>query len=50
MLKTGEMKAMIYGSYNGLQDVGRALRDLHDRKVYGKIVVRVDGGVDKARL
>lgn len=41
MLKSGEMKAMIYGNYNGLEDVGRALGDLAERKVYGKIVVKV---------
>ena len=43
MLKTGEMKAMIYGKYEGLKDVGRALGDLQERKVYGKIVVKVCG-------
>ena len=50
MLKTGEMKAMIYGKYEGLEDVGRALKDLHDRKVYGKIVVTLSEGGEKARL
>ncbi|KXT06124.1 hypothetical protein AC578_1380 [Pseudocercospora eumusae] len=41
MLETGRLKAMIYGRYEGLEDIGRALQDLHDRKVYGKIVVKV---------
>jgi NADPH:quinone reductase len=50
MLKTGEMKAMIYGDYRGLGDVGRALKDLHDRKVYGKIVVKVASPESKAKL
>ena len=50
MLKTGEMKAMIYGKYEGLEDVGRALKDLHDRKVYGKIVVKLANGEERAKL
>ncbi len=51
MLKTGEMKAVIYGKYEGLSDVGRALGDLHERKVYGKIVVKVaDEGGGRAKL
>jgi NADPH:quinone reductase-like Zn-dependent oxidoreductase len=50
MLKTGEMKAMIYGNYEGLEDVGRALKDLHDRKVYGKIVVKIPDVDAKAKL
>ncbi|CAK4031686.1 related to quinone reductase [Lecanosticta acicola] len=41
MLETGRLKPMLYGRYDGLEDVGRALKDLHDRKVYGKIVIRV---------
>ncbi|EME48622.1 hypothetical protein DOTSEDRAFT_67606 [Dothistroma septosporum NZE10] len=41
MLETGKLKAMIYGKYEGLDDIGRALQDLHERKVYGKIVVKV---------
>ncbi|KAK3702427.1 hypothetical protein LTR37_014893 [Vermiconidia calcicola] len=50
MLKNGEMKAMIYGKYDGLEDVGRALKDLHDRKVYGKIVVKVADAQEAAKL
>ncbi len=50
MLKSGEMKAMIYGNYEGLKDVGRALKDLHERKVYGKIVVKVADVEPKAKL
>lgn len=41
MLETGKLKPMLYGRYEGLQDVGRALKDLQDRKVYGKIVIKV---------
>ncbi|EME89651.1 uncharacterized protein MYCFIDRAFT_213751 [Pseudocercospora fijiensis CIRAD86] len=41
MLESGRLKAMIFGKYEGLEDMGRALQDLHDRKVYGKIVVKV---------
>jgi NADPH:quinone reductase-like Zn-dependent oxidoreductase len=50
MLKSGEMKAMIYGNYEGLKDVGRALKDLHDRRVYGKIVVKVADPEGVAKL
>jgi NADPH:quinone reductase-like Zn-dependent oxidoreductase len=50
MLKSGEMKAMIYGNYEGLKDIGRALKDLHDRKVYGKIVVKVADPDEVAKL
>lgn len=34
MLEAGKLKAMIYGKYEGLEDIARALQDLHDRKVY----------------
>ena len=50
LLKSGEMKAMIYGKYEGLADIGRALKDLHDRKVYGKIVVKVADADEIAKL
>ncbi|KAK5163147.1 uncharacterized protein LTR77_010931 [Saxophila tyrrhenica] len=50
MLRTGEMKAMIYGKYEGLKDVGRALGDLHERKVYGKIVVKVVDEGERSKL
>jgi NADPH:quinone reductase len=50
MLKTGEMKAVLYGNYEGLKDIGRALKDLHDRKVYGKIVVKVADADARAKL
>lgn len=52
MLQNGQLKAMLYGEYRGLEDVGRALGDLHERKVYGKVVVRVadETGEGKARL
>lgn len=41
MLESGRLKAMLYGEYRGLKDVGRALGDLQARKVYGKVVVQV---------
>ena len=51
MLQSGRLKAVLYGHYRGLEDVGRALGDLHERKVYGKIVVNVaDEDGEKARL
>ena len=50
MLKKGEMKAMVYGQYNGLEDIGRALKDLEERKVYGKIVVKVSDSEETAKL
>jgi hypothetical protein len=39
--------SLYYGQYEGLESVGRALKDLAERKVYGKIVVSVMG---KSRL
>jgi NADPH:quinone reductase len=50
MLKTGEMKPVLYGKYDGLKDIGRALGDLHDRKVYGKIVVKIADVDAQAKL
>ena len=50
LLKSGEMKAMIYGKYEGVGDIARALKDLHDRKVYGKIVVKIGDPNDVAKL
>ena len=50
MLQTGKLKAILYGKYYGLEDVGRALRDLANRKVVGKIVVRVADSAQAAKL
>jgi NADPH2:quinone reductase len=50
MLVDGKLKPLLYGEYNGLESVGRALKDLADRKVYGKIVVAVAPKGNKARL
>ena len=50
MLQSGRLKASLYGSYNGLEDVGRALEDLADRKVVGKIVVKVADSIEDAKL
>lgn len=51
MLESGKLKPLIYGEYSGLEDMGRALKDLAERRVYGKIVVPVsEGTAAKARL
>lgn len=50
MLQSGQLKPMLYGSYQGLEEVGLALRDLADRKVYGKIVVKVSEDLENAKL
>ena len=50
MLESGQVNAMIYGKYEGLEDIGRALKDLEERRVYGKIVVKVSDGEESARL
>jgi len=44
------LKPLIYGRYDGLESVGRALEDLAQRKVYGKVVVSVTPDEEKARL
>ncbi|KAM0716917.1 hypothetical protein Q7P37_006769 [Cladosporium fusiforme] len=41
MLAKGKLKPLLYGRYDGLASVGRALKDLSERKVYGKVVVSV---------
>lgn len=50
MLKSGQVKPLLYGEYKGLEDMGRALGDLATRKVYGKIVVTVGPSQTSARL
>jgi NADPH2:quinone reductase len=50
MLIDGKLQPLLYGQYDGLESVGRALKDLGERKVYGKIVVSVDRIQGKARL
>ncbi|KAI6892369.1 hypothetical protein KC334_g13433, partial [Hortaea werneckii] len=50
MMKNGQLKPLLYGKYEGLTDVGRALKDLAERKVYGKIVIKVAEGAENARL
>lgn len=50
MLQNGELQPLIYGQYQGLEDIGRALKDLGDRKVYGKIVVKVSEGGEMPKL
>ncbi|EMC94895.1 hypothetical protein BAUCODRAFT_36163 [Baudoinia panamericana UAMH 10762] len=50
MLQQGQVKPVLYGKYNGLQDVGIALADLANRRVYGKVVVKVADAYEGARL
>lgn len=50
MMQTGQLKPLIYGRYQGLEDVGRGLKDLADRKVYGKIVVKVSEEGENSKL
>ncbi|KAK5726443.1 hypothetical protein LTR17_012769 [Elasticomyces elasticus] len=50
MLQDGRLKPLLYGRYDGLDDVGRALGDLAGRKVSGKIVVKVAAEEESARL
>jgi len=50
MLAEGKLQPLLYGQYDGLESVGRALKDLADRRVYGKIVVSVDDVQEKSRL
>jgi NADPH2:quinone reductase len=50
MLVGGKLQPLLYGQYDGLESVGRALKDLAERKVYGKIVVSVNRTQEKARL
>ena len=50
MLQSGELKAMLFGKYEGLEDIGRALGDLAARRVYGKIVVNVTDVEQRPKL
>ena len=50
MLVEKKFEPLIYGKYDGLESVGRALKDLAQRKVYGKVVVSVTPDEEKARL
>jgi NADPH2:quinone reductase len=50
MLESGKLKPLLYGKYDGLESMGRALGDLAARKVYGKIVVSVRGSGSAAKL
>lgn len=47
MVTEGKLQPLLYGQYEGLESIGRALKDLAERKVYGKIVVSV---TEKSRL
>lgn len=50
MVKTGKLKPLLYGSYHGIGDISRALKDLEDRKVYGKVVVTMSSDVEKVAV
>lgn len=52
MVERGSIKAVVYdGFYKGLDDVPRTLKDLEERKVWGRAVVEVDDdGNQMARL
>lgn len=50
MLQDGRLKPVLYGKYKGLEDIGRALKDLEDRKVYGKIVIKISEDEEWAKL
>jgi NADPH2:quinone reductase len=50
LLVEEKLEPLIYGRYDGLESVGRALDDLAQRKVYGKVVVSVTPDEEKARL
>ena len=47
MVTEGKLQPLLYGQYEGLESIGRALKDLAERKVCGKIVVSV---TEKSRL
>ncbi|TKA32478.1 hypothetical protein B0A50_01586 [Salinomyces thailandicus] len=50
MMKSGRIQPLLFGNYSSLADVGRALKDLTERKVYGKIVVRVADELESVKL
>ena len=50
MVTEGMLQPLLYGQYEGLESIGRALKDLAERKVYGKIVVSVNPTPGKSRL
>lgn len=50
MITEGKLQPLLYGQYDGLESIGRALKDLAERKVYGKIVVSVSPEPGKSHL
>jgi NADPH:quinone reductase-like Zn-dependent oxidoreductase len=52
MVEKGEIKAVVYDEvYKGLSDIPRAMKDLEERRVWGRAVIEVgDKGDQKARL
>ncbi|KAK6434300.1 hypothetical protein LTR95_009520 [Oleoguttula sp. CCFEE 5521] len=50
MLAEGKLKPLLYGKYEGLSSMGRVLKDLEERKVYGKIVVSVGEEAERSKL
>ncbi|KAF2102830.1 zeta-crystallin [Rhizodiscina lignyota] len=52
MVSEGKIKPVEYAeSYNGLRDIPRALEDMHQRKVWGRAVVKIseEQGVEASR-
>jgi len=52
MVENGDIKAVVYEeTYKGLSDIPRAMKDLEERKVWGRAVIDIeDEGDQKARL
>lgn len=50
MLEKGTIQPILSGRYDGLESVGRALEDLHARRVEGKVVVNVADEQELAKL
>ena len=50
MVTEGTLQPLLYGQYEGLESIGRALKYLAERKVYGKIVGSVGPTPGKCRL
>jgi NADPH2:quinone reductase len=50
MIHTGKVKPIVFHKrYYGLDDVRKAMADLQAKKVYGKAVIDLKTGKDKAK-
>lgn len=50
LLESGKIKPVIFDNdYQGLESVKDALRDLSERKVWGKAVISIGDGIDLSR-